>query len=74
MNSKCNKYILPHTKMETERTIQVTCCSNIFQENYNLANIYRKYRSQMLHQIHTVTVGIPLFSLGLVHNALTLQC
>ena len=41
MNSKCNKYILPDTKTETERTIQATCCSNIFQENYTLAYIYR---------------------------------
>ena len=37
------------TKIETERTIQATCCSNIFQENYMLANIYRQWRSQILH-------------------------
>lgn len=49
MTNKSNKYILPDTKMETERTIQATCCSNIIKENYTLSNIYRQCRSQMLH-------------------------
>jgi len=49
MTSKSNKYILPDTKTETERTIQATCCSNIIQENYMLANIYIQCRSQILY-------------------------
>ena len=49
MNSKSNNYILQDAKMETVRTIQATCCSNIFQENYKLATIYSQCRSQMLH-------------------------